>query len=116
MSDQKYVVRVNMFLRKIDFEKYAEEMKARDPNIIVLPPHVDLLWPKQSWIPTSVQLPGSEKAVLVYERENRNIFTAIYVDGRWQTFDVHNPIWMDETIYGDIVAWMPLPEPYRGEE
>lgn len=37
MSDQKYVVRVNAFLRKSDFEKYAEEMKARDPNIIVLP-------------------------------------------------------------------------------
>ena len=116
MSKQKYFLKTQLIMEKADFQKYSEEWRKIDPNIILLPPYVDLVYPEQCWIPTSVQLPGSETAVLVYERENRNIFTAIYVDGRWQTFDVHNPIWMDETIYGDIVAWMPLPEPYRGEE
>lgn len=64
------------------------------------------------WIPCSERLPKHERAVLVYERENKNIYTAINIDGRWESFDVHDPVWMDETAYGDIVAWMPLPAPY----
>lgn len=64
------------------------------------------------WIPCSERLPKHDRAVLVYERKNENIFEAINIDGRWESFDVHDPVMMDETGYGDIVAWMPLPVPY----
>lgn len=65
------------------------------------------------WIPCYERLPEEEVAVLVYEKGNKNTFTGINEDGRWVTFDVHDPVFFDETDYGNIVAWMPLPEPYK---
>lgn len=73
---------------------------------------------KQSgWIPVTERLPEDEKAVLVYEAGNENIFLAIYEDGRWKSFDpTYKETYFDETIYGHIIAWMPLPEPYKEEQ
>ena len=109
MSNQKYFVRVDAFMRKDDFKKFAEELREQDQNIIVLPPYVNLLYPKMSWIPTSVQLPPNSNEVLVtgrHESDYKHLWVGVdsyFREGGWLNFD-------------EVTAWMPLPEPYRGKE
>ena len=68
----------------------------------------------QQWIPVTERLPEDDRAVLVYEATYNNIFTACCEDGRWESFGIESiPRWYDESPYGNITAWMPLPEPYR---
>lgn len=69
------------------------------------------------WIPVSERLPEDDYAVLVYEANHNNNFLAIYEDGRWKSFDpTYKATYFDETIYWHIIAWMPLPEPYKEEQ
>lgn len=67
------------------------------------------------WIPCEDRLPEPNLAVLGYAPKFDNIF-AVYYDSvcGWMTWDpVHdNPF---PSFQGEIVAWMPLPEPYKGE-
>lgn len=67
------------------------------------------------WIPCEERLPEPNLAVLGYAPKFDNIF-AVYYDSvcGWITW---NPV-HDEpfpSFQGEIVAWMPLPEPYDGE-
>ena len=67
--------------------------------------------PEQRWIPCSERLPEEGCAVLVCEKNYRNIYTAYYDSAYgWITFDLCK----DECFWThlDIIAWMPLPEPY----
>ena len=68
------------------------------------------------WIPCEERLPEPNVAVLGYAPEFNNIF-AVYYDSvcGWM---IWSPVY-DETFpscQGEIVAWMPLPEPYRERE
>ena len=63
------------------------------------------------WIPVSERLPEECTGVLVYCPENYNIFLAYLKHGKWYIFSPHG----DESINEPIVAWMPLPEPYKTE-
>lgn len=70
--------------------------------------------PEPHWIPCSERLPEEGYDVLVCEKNCRNIYTAYYDSAYgWITFDLCK----DECfwIHLDIIAWMPLPEPYRGK-
>lgn len=62
------------------------------------------------WIPVSKKLPEEYNAVLVYCPENDNIFLAYLCENKWYIFTPHGD---DTPINDSIVAWMPLPEPYR---
>ena len=67
------------------------------------------------WIPCEERLPEPNVAVLGYAPAFDNIF-AVYYDSvlGWMTWDpVHNNPF--PSFQGEIVAWMPLPEPYKGE-
>lgn len=68
------------------------------------------------WIPCSERLPEPRMAVLGYAPRYQNIY-ALYYDTvlGWM---VWSPIRDDcfPNSQGEIVAWMPLPEPYKGEE
>ena len=71
--------------------------------------------PEQRWIPCEERLPEPNLAVLGYAPKFDNIF-AVYYDSvcGWITW---NPV-HDEpfpSFQGEIVAWMPLPEPYNAE-
>ncbi len=68
--------------------------------------------PEPHWIPCSERLPEDEKRVLctVQSGEHFNIVTCIYIQRtrRWLP-EAHGN-------HDNVLAWMPLPEPYRGEQ
>ncbi len=61
------------------------------------------------WIPVTERLPEESTAVLVWCPERKNIYCAYYEEKRWWIFGAY---W--ERIEMEIVAWMPLPKPYKG--
>lgn len=98
-------VNIDHELTQEEYEKLRKDM-ANAP-IMLLP----AAQPEQRWIPCSERLPKSGR-YLVTGKKNRDwyesdkIVTAAFYDGEF---------WTDN---GDIQAeaWMPLPEPYKGEE
>lgn len=60
------------------------------------------------WVPVAERLPENGSDVLGW-RENFGIFPANYDHGRF--FDC-----MFDRFADDVVAWMSLPEPYKGEQ
>ena len=72
-----------------------------------LPPVI----PTQRWIPVSERLPEEETTVLICtdqgDIDTSRIFS--YSDGEWEWF-------ASSWCYGEIIAWMPLPEPYIESE
>ena len=59
------------------------------------------------WIPCSERLPDMHDEVLVTARGEVSI-AWLYVDEKWRSNDMPQPM------FKDIIAWMPLPEPYKG--
>lgn len=65
-----------------------------------------------SWIPVTVRLPEPNVPVLATwsDGENLNIDILVY-DGGWiKETDIYY-----SSVFGDVTAWMPLPDPYKGE-
>ena len=62
------------------------------------------------WIPVSERLPKSRVAVMVYCPEHKNQYCAFYADKHWQVFGAYDTVWEE------VIAWRPLPEPYKGSE
>ena len=67
------------------------------------------------WIPCKESLPEPHVAVLGYAPEFDNIY-AVYYDSvsEWMNW---SPVYDEPfpSCQGEIVAWMPLTEPYKGE-
>ena len=75
--------------------------------------------PEPKWIPVSERLPENGRQVLVYAMST-HFALAKYdemreADGsykkQWVTFDAWKPFYTVK----NVIAWMPLPEPYRAE-
>ena len=71
---------------------------------------------KEEWIPCSERMPEIYENVLgqfhVQDEQGIKVCMSILsvdYDGRWT--DDH-----DYTPFGKVIAWQPLPEPYKGEE
>ena len=71
---------------------------------------------RERWIPCEEEFPPPNTAVLAYAPRFGNIW-AVYYDSicGWMVWspvgDAHFPEGQ-----GEIIAWMPMPEPYKGEE
>lgn len=63
------------------------------------------------WIPCSERLPEESHAVLVWCPERKNIYCACYEEKQWWIFGAYF-----KKVELEVVAWMPLPEPYRESE
>lgn len=74
--------------------------------------------PINQWIPCSERLPNNESLVLVYYifneqiEDKKDIWIGWHeMDGVWYVDgEEHGEEWNNE-----VIAWMPLPEPYKGE-
>lgn len=62
------------------------------------------------WIPVSERLPEERIAVLVWCPERKNIYCACYEEKQWWIFGTYF-----KKIELDVIAWMPLPQPYKAE-
>ena len=64
--------------------------------------HAPTITPEPKWIPCSERLPDTNGDYLVTGRQGA-VNKRRFEDGRW---------------YGNwaVLAWMPLPEPYKGEQ
>ena len=63
----------------------------------------------REWIPVEEQLPENERSVLLCGTQG-------WVDIGWYTQGVWRTGFSAAEITKDVVAWMPLPEPYRAQE
>ena len=76
--------------------------------------------PTQNWIPVSERLPEDGRPVLVYA------WNVHHVVARYDSFRTENgykkcwvtaDAWNGNTeIDNEVIAWMPLPEPYQAEK
>ena len=76
--------------------------------------------PERKWIPVTEALPKNGRQVLVYAQSVHYALAKydemMQPDGKWikewVTFDAWKPYYTIK----NVIAWMPLPEPWRGEE
>ena len=70
--------------------------------------------PEQRWIPVTERLPINDVDVIVSVLDNSGDTPYRFTSVGWCTPD--GKYWVVDNVmcYG-VIAWMPLPEPYRGE-
>lgn len=74
---------------------------------------------KNNWIPCSERLPSEEEFIKAYCRNSYAAEFIVMIKGATlpTTLYFKNGSWTDmKGNYYNVVAWKPLPEPYKGEE
>ena len=105
-------------MRLIDADALQSEyMKFHDGKRIVLVDVAPTIEPRPEWIPTAERLPEDEQVVLVQDT-NGTIWIWKYLG---ENLEYRGPYqWMDDNevwqLIDEVVAWMPLPPAYKGEE
>ena len=78
--------------------------------------------PEQRWIPCSERLPENDNEVLITvwdaEDDYVEVYKGFYQGHEWWTQWCHGCSKIKDEPCGEniVIAWMPLPEPYRGGE
>ena len=88
-----------------------------DVRVVLLPYGAHVAEPKPEWIPTKERMPEKRGRYLVYlagmlpgNTTVSKISAALFWPGVWPEWTV------DGGGIGNVVAWMPLPEPYEEGE
>ena len=91
------------------YRKLVERLKAYEDTGLE-PEEISALKRREKWIPVVERLPESETIVLAYIKRND-------VDDGWGACEVYRYIdhWISLCDGFEVVAWMPLPEPYKPE-
>lgn len=80
--------------------------------------------PTGKWIPCTEQLPTEFGRYLVamhtygdigFNVDDTELKNMYYGANGWQK-PIHSPDWINQKLTQDVLAWMPLPEPYMVEE
>ena len=87
----------------LDFKSDGATVASSIEDILLALPSVQ---PEQQWTPCSERLPEEESEVLVTTSWN-DVCKAWYSNGKWRAE------FINEYDDGEILAWMPLPEPYQ---
>ena len=108
-------VRVRLEQYKAEIEEksqYKHEFLGRAPDIVnTLLNDLEQDEKENGWIPVSERLPEKNKDVITTVKYSG--FMGMY--GRWlkTAFIDGYGEWNGECIGGEVIAWMPLPEPYK---
>ena len=70
--------------------------------------------PVMRWIPCEERLPEEGIRVQI-QLDNGWIITGFYDDGYWYSVPDCGDALNGDAIQMDVLAWMPLPEPWKGE-
>lgn len=70
--------------------------------------------PKTKWIPVSRKLPKNDDFVIVSIKDTCGDTSFVYSDFGWY-FNRADCWIVDAQERTDVIAWMPLPEPYKAE-
>lgn len=77
--------------------------------------------PEQRWIPVSERMPENDNEVLITvwdaEDDYADVYKGFYQDHEWWTQWCHGCLKIKDEPCGEniVIAWMPLPAPYRKE-
>lgn len=76
-------------------------------------PTIEVSERHEKWIPCSEGLPNDDESVIVSVLDNRGDVPWKYTTVAWRC----SGVWISDNdiLCGTVVAWMPLPEPYREE-
>ena len=69
--------------------------------------------PEQKWIPVSERLPEDENEVIVTVCDKSRCVPDYY--SAIGIYSTHLNCWIIDMVSENVIAWMPLPEPYRGD-
>ena len=118
-------------MRAIDADATIKEIKARNPDdvsyedawAITCIEHAPTIEPEQQWIPCGERLPGESGRYLVTRglKVCDSLWNRIYIANYSDLMGLKRQrIWWQGNIgksdferLDDVLAWMPLPEPYR---
>lgn len=95
---------------KLNAETQEEARKMLE-KVVELSEEIEKAQEKTRWIPMNDSFPTKAGSYLICTRDNYLGYRKIklsYFDPKYAWDDVEN--------YETVIAWMPLPEPYRGKE
>ena len=109
-------------MRLIDADRLWKEINDRIEEYCDIADIIDIIErqptiePEHRWIPCSERLPDDDELMLVNYIDNREGAADIWIG--WH--EMENVWYIDGVAhsreYGnEVIAWMPLPEPYEGE-
>ena len=87
------------------------EMEEEDPNGAEALNEAIGFLTKARWVPISKRMPEESTAVLVWCPKRKNIYCAYFEEKQWWIFGADF-----QKIPFEIIAWMPLPQPYKEVE
>ena len=111
------VIRSKTLLPTKDFKEWAKRVRETNPNAVVIPCDAEVVSAEavQRWIPCSERLPnesGDYLCTIPLDADETYTEVLTFYKGRFYEDD-------DEwgaTYHDDVLAWMPLPKPYKGGE